>query len=131
MPETKKQEATETSNAFTRLLAEFRDGATISELSDGLQQVVAAVKDTGRPGKIIFTLKIQQSGNAMVVTDDITVKAPKLDREKAVFFATDQNTLQRDNPRQRVFELRTVEKPEVEVRNLSELKAEAAVAASQ
>lgn len=107
------------SNAFTRMLSEFRDGETLAELSDSLQQLVAAVRETNTAGKLVFTLKVTPRGTANVeITDDITLKAPKLPRENAIFFVTEDNTLCRDNPQQRTFDLRTVEKPQVEVREV-------------
>lgn len=106
--ETTKQEP---SNAFTRLLSEFRDGQSIAELSEALQACVAAARDTGKVAELKYTVKFTPSGNAIVVTDKVDIKLPVVDRDQAIFFPTEQNTLQRDNPAQKTLDLRTVEKP--------------------
>lgn len=104
------------SNAFVQLLTEFPQ--SMQELSEGLQACVASVKDTGKPAELRYVLKISASGNAMIVTDDIKTKIPVNKRDSAVFFPNENNGLQRDNPQQRTLDLRTVEKPEVEVRDV-------------
>jgi hypothetical protein len=116
-------------NAFTRLLSEFREGASLAELSTKLEGLVAAVRETGRKGKLTYTLMIRpaSSGNeALVLLDEIEVKAPRADRDGAIFFATDENRLQRDNPKQMKLELREVEKPAApEVKELPAVEAAA------
>jgi hypothetical protein len=108
-------------NAFTHLLSQFRSGASLAELSERLQRLVAAVRETGQKGKLIYTLTIKPAatGNqALLVVDAIETKEPKLERDQAVFFATEENTLQRDNPQQRNLDLRTVERPVSEIREV-------------
>jgi hypothetical protein len=116
MNEKTSEQILEPSNSFSSLLAEFRDGESLNELSEKLQMLVAAVRDTDKPGKLIYTLIVKPSGNAQVVTDKIDLKAPEAPREAAIFFATDECTLQRDNPNQRQLALREVQKPEPEIR---------------
>lgn len=111
----------EPGNAFTRLLSEFRDGASLSELSEKLQLLVAAVRETGRKGKLTYTLSVKSAatGNeALIVLDEIELKAPRMERDVAIFFATEENRLQRDNPKQMRLDLRTVERPAVELKEV-------------
>ncbi len=107
------------SNAFARLLQEFHDGDSLAELSENLQTLVASVKETKQQGKLIYTLTIRPSGNAIVVTDKIELKEPKDEREAAIFFATEQNTLQREDPNQRKLDLREVKRPAQEMREVT------------
>lgn len=109
----------EPSNAFSRLLSEFRDGESLAELSEKLQELVAAVRDTGKPGRLVYTLIVKPSGNAHVVTDQITGKIPEMPRDAAIFFATEECTLQRDDPNQKKLDLREVTRPGQEVREVT------------
>ncbi len=106
------------SNAFSRLLSEFRNGESLNELSEKLQELVGAVRDTGKPGKLVYTLIVKPSGNAHVVTDLITGKIPEMPRDASIFFATEECTLQRDDPDQKKLDLREVERPAAEVREV-------------
>lgn len=91
----------------------------MAELSEALQNIVAAVRDTNKPGKLVYTVVFTPSGNAIVVNDKVEVKAPLSERDASIFFATDSNTLQRDNPAQKTLNLREIEKPVIEIRNLA------------
>ena len=83
------------SNSFTRMLSEIRQGAPLADLSLALQNCVAAVKEKGKSAQINYPLKLSPQGNAVIVTDDIEVKLPKEERQGAVFFPTEENTLSR------------------------------------
>jgi len=115
------------SNDFSALLSQFRDGESLHELSDKLSKLVQAVRETGKPGKMTYTLIVKPSGDAVVVTDEEPkLKMPAVQREAAIFFVTEEATLVRHNPNQRQLELREVQKPApVE---LKEVKAPEAVA---
>ena len=114
-------------NAFSNLLSQFRDGESLHELSDKLALLVEAVRSTGKPGKLSYTLILKPSGDAVVVTDDeVKLKIPTAPREAAIFFVTEEATLVRDNPNQRQLELREVKKPAPA--ELKEAKAPEAIA---
>lgn len=105
-------EQTETvpaSNAFTQMLAQIRGGAPLTDLTVAMQECVAASKDHQKPSKMVYTIKFEPKGTAMIVTDAVEVKLPKEDRLGSVFFPTELNTLTRDNPEQRQLDLKTVE----------------------
>jgi len=110
-------------NAFGRLLSEFRAGASLSELSEAMQACIAAVKESGKAAELKYVVKFTPSGNAIVVTDKVDRKLPGLEREQSIFFATEDNMLCRNNPAQKEFNLREVEKPVVEVREVAKAAA--------
>jgi hypothetical protein len=89
---------------FLETLRELRAGATLDELADDLQQLVASVRATGKPGELVLKLKIKppkkSTSEYLTIEDSVTVKAPKLDREDTLFFTTVDNNLTRQNPRQ-------------------------------
>ena len=118
-------------NMFLNTLQEFRNGESIAELSENLQSLVAAVRETGKKGTLTYTVKISPQGDAVVLTDDIKLKAPELPRDASIFFATEEGVLQRDNPNQRKLDLREVERPKVqEVREVTAAAPVAVAAAS-
>lgn len=114
-----KTEPTVVCNAFGRLLSEFRNGASQVELSEAMQECIKIVKETGKAAKLRFELTFTPSNNAVVVTDKIERKLPQPDREGAIFFPTEENTLSRSDPAQRELELRTVPIPEQQVRSVA------------
>jgi len=100
------------SNSFQTTIQEHRSGDALSELSDALQEITRAVRNTGKPGTLKLTLKItpasKGSGRAVIVSDDISIKLPQLDNESSIFFATDDGALSRNDPDQRTLKLEVV-----------------------
>lgn len=118
----------EPSNSFMRLLQELRDGDTLNEASKALQEVVQAVELHGtdkKTGTLTIKLKIGIAGrgNAVAVTDEITIKKPEPDQPATLMYATEDGALQRDNPNQKTLDLRTVEGAAPEEKDLSGKKA--------
>ena len=103
-------------NAFEKTLREINEGKSVSDLSEALTNLVAAVRLTGRPGKLKYTLTVKPASKGETVTlmlaDEIDVKTPKSERLTSVFFADQDNVLLRNDPRQKEFELRTVKNEE-------------------
>jgi hypothetical protein len=90
------------------VLKELRKGKTLFDLQDGLQELVHAVRETKRKGKIVFEMGVEcrTPGNAssVEITDKVTVKLPEKLRERTTMFTTNKNTLQRTDPRQGTLE---------------------------
>ncbi len=103
----------EINNSFDKTLRELRRGAVIDECSQALAQVVAAVRATGKPGKLKLELSIVPTsrGDSCCVTvlDDVSVKLPRLEKAITIFYANEENLLQRNDPRQQELGLRQVE----------------------
>lgn len=96
---------------FSQFLVEQRRGGLHGELSDRLQEVVAAVAEHQKPGSLTLTLKIKPAEKGIgqyVVTDEIRAKAPEGARGASLFFADDHGNLSRDDPRQPELPLREV-----------------------
>ena len=102
----------------TPILTEFqkmlgmRDGELLKELDVQMRDLVGAVRSTNKTGKITLTLTIEPSKKAqhmLFVTDDVKVTMPKVGKDSSIFFATDENTLSRRDPRQP--ELRGLREP--------------------
>lgn len=89
---------------FTDTLADIRNGDVIAELTEQLRDLVARVRETGRPGALTLTLKVKNVskglGGALTVEDDIKVKLPVAEKGTTVLYATEDGQLQRNDPRQ-------------------------------
>ena len=90
---------------FIEILRDMNKGASVAELSESLQQLVKAVRETGRSGKLRYELEIKPATKSrdveqVLLDDDIIVKEPTLPRPQSLFFATRANTLTRNNPNQ-------------------------------
>lgn len=110
---------------FVNALKELRAGGAIDDLNDQLTEVVAAVRATGRAGKLTLTLTVKAgkgNSNQLMVDDAITIKKPSKETETTIFFTTDENTLQRNDPRQP--ELTGLRRP-ADVRNMADKKERA------
>lgn len=107
-------------NTFAITLQDQRQGALANELSISLNQLVAAVRSTGRPGHLTLKLSITPTagsdGTTVTLTDDVTVKNPKPKKPSSLFFTCDDGRLTRENPNQQSLPLRTVETREEPLR---------------
>jgi len=97
---------------FMDFLREHGRGITHEMLTDKLQELVAAVIEAEKGGKMVFTIAIKPMGKkdtgAFEVTAGVDVKMPKVEPEMSVFYATPENNLVRLDPRQQTMELREI-----------------------
>jgi hypothetical protein len=99
------------SKPFSLFLGEHRNGALHDELSDKLQELVAAVATEEKGGTITLKISVKpaNAGNgALTVTDEIKVTAPKVTKSGSIFFVSPENNLIREDPRQHRLDLREV-----------------------
>ncbi len=98
------------SRPFADLLREHRNGATHDELSDKLQELVAAVVEEGKSGTLSLTISIKPmgKGDGFEVSAAVKLAAPKPTPGVSIFFASPENNLVRQDPRQTNLELREV-----------------------
>lgn len=88
---------------FAAFLMDHRRGKTHDELSAALRDLVLAVEDTRKPGKITYTLTVkpqERTQGAVMVSDQIKCSLPEHDRSESIFFATPTGELVRNDPRQ-------------------------------
>ena len=101
--------------SFVETLHNLRKGAALAEAGDRLQALVAAVRDTGKAGKLTLTIDVKPTkGDHDILTlhDGLKVALPEPDRGVTIMYATDHNTLQRQDPRQPALpDLRDVSEP--------------------
>lgn len=100
-----------TQRAFALFMQDIRDGRTHSELTAALDELLAAVRNTGKAGSISLEIKVKPASRGsevdkVVITDKVTSKIPKPERGDDFFWVTDDNTLSRNHPRQHALDLR-------------------------
>jgi hypothetical protein len=98
--------------SFTKTIAEMNAGASLVDLSQAMEQLIAAVRQTGKKGSLTYRLDVKPASEGDVVTvmltDDISTKLPKAARATSLFFTTEENGLQRSDPRQVEMDLKVV-----------------------
>lgn len=99
-----------TSRPFNDFLREHRGGVSHDELSDALQELVAGVVAEGKGGTLTFKISVKPAGKTggLEVTDEIKVSPPKETKSATIFFASPENNLVRQDPRQASLELREI-----------------------
>lgn len=106
---------------FASVLQEIHGGAAHDDLSTAFRDLILAVEDTGKGGKLTFVLDVKplkQGDGVLVLTPAHSVKLPQHDRKSALFYATKDGNVTKENPNQLAFENLTVvegEKPETVV----------------
>jgi hypothetical protein len=98
---------------FQETILQINNGATVTELSAALEKLVAAVRAAGKSGSITLTLKVapaaKGSTDVLMVESQVRTKLPEPDRGISIFYATAENRLVRNDPRQQQLPLRVVD----------------------
>lgn len=101
------------SRPFVDFLREHRGGVTHDDLSDKLQELVAAVSSEGKGGTLTLVIRIKPANagsGALVVNDEIKLTKPKESRSGSIFFVSPENNLIRNDPKQCTLPLGVVQK---------------------
>lgn len=86
------------------------------EATDAINDLVHAITETGKSGELTIKLKLKPVGQTgqVEVDAEVKVKTPAPTRAKVFMFATPDNNLQRENPKQTTLEgLRTADQEAV------------------
>ena len=97
--------------SFADFLSAFPDLG--EELADALNDMVHASTETGKLSELAIKIKMKPvAGNSgqMELDTDVKAKLPQPTKGKTIMFATPDNNLQRENPKQQTLEgLRTAD----------------------
>lgn len=89
---------------FAVFLTRTNKGRTLDELSTRFAELIQAVKETNKAGRIQLTVEVKPvaktNGHQVYVTESISAKTPQLERATSVFFTDDDGGLHRDMPNQ-------------------------------
>lgn len=101
-PDTGEHSADEVqTRPFADVLCEMNKRRTHNELSLALQDLVAAVTDTGKAGTLTLVLKVSsaKSHGMVVIEDDVKVKKPQA-RAASLFYVDGEFNVRRNDPNQ-------------------------------
>jgi len=99
--------------SYPDTILQLNNGAAVAELTSALTKILAAVRESGKPGSITFTVTVKPASkgvtSVVMVESKIKTQLPEPDRGMTVFYLTDDNRLVRNDPRQQALPLRVVE----------------------
>lgn len=102
---------------FAAFLQQQARGGTHDEASLKLHDLIQAVLDTGKPGKIGLTFDVKPLGKGderqVIVTGTVVTKMPVMKAAESFFFVDDTGNLSRTDPRQAELPLQDVSRPSV------------------
>jgi len=83
-------------------LREVEYGDLLNDCSSLQREILDAVSETGREGKLTITLKYKFEGNGQITitAEDPKAVIPKMPRGKTLFFLTPERNLSRNDPKQ-------------------------------
>jgi hypothetical protein len=95
---------------FADVIVDLGRGQLHRELSDELQDLIAAVMDTGKKGSITLQLQVSKSksGEQVEIVDVVKVAQPKAARPASIFFVDHDHNVTRTDPNQIALPLREV-----------------------
>lgn len=89
---------------FCDVLRQLRHGGSVANLTKELRDLVSAVRETGRRGKLVLTIDVKPASTgdatALTLADAVKVTYPTSEKVETLFFADVQNVLKRNDPRQ-------------------------------
>jgi len=103
---------------ITDTLRNLQGGLFIDKCSDMLADVVKAVDETGKAGKLTITIDLTKSGGAMAIVAKVTNKTPEQKPDADLLWPTVEGNLSLDNPNQRKLDLRVADGGPKEVRTV-------------
>ena len=104
--------------SITDTLRLLQGGAFLDLCSDKLAEVVKAVDETGKAGKVTITLDLKRASGAIEIIAKVTNKAPEEKADSDLLWPTVEGNLSQENPTQRKLDLRQVEAPTAESREI-------------
>lgn len=107
MAETKIEEDEQVVRPFADFMRELARGRVHEELSEQLHELLAAVRDTAKPGTLTLTLKVNPvrgSERQIMIADKVEAKLPKPDQAPTLWFIDNNGNPSREDPQQMRFE---------------------------
>ena len=92
---------------FTEFFKQLDFGNLEGEATDALSDMVHACTETGKAGKLTITVNLKPIGGKagqVELAAEVSVKLPKPARGSTLMFATEDNNLQRENPKQQTLD---------------------------
>lgn len=100
--------------SFADFLRHIENGKLLNEISDAMRDLIAAMEDRHADGankvkaKVTLSLSLTLDRGSYDVVPDFKVKLPEQPRPRSIFWATPENNLTPQNPKQMTMDLRRV-----------------------
>ena len=98
---------------FPQTIFDLDQGLTAQRLADALIKVNAAVRETGQKASLTFTISVKPATKgtteAVMVQAFLKLKLPEPEPGVAIFYLTPDNQLVRNDPRQHLLPLRSID----------------------
>ncbi|WP_143182988.1 hypothetical protein [Duodenibacillus massiliensis] len=82
----------------------IRNGLLCCDIEDAIRDATQAVTERGKAATVTIKLTVKpatkSSSDNVIITDDVSVKLPKLSSGETILFACEDGRLSADNPRQ-------------------------------
>lgn len=104
--------APEIDGAALTVLTQHRGGELMNDLSAAFREVNGQVNLVGKPGTVTVVFKISPARGvqgALVLSDDLSTKAPRVASRASIFYADAQNNLVRNDPNQHELPLKILD----------------------
>lgn len=92
------------SRPFAQVLHDIRGGKLDQHAGDLLNELVLAVAETRKAGKLTLTLMVkpdkEADGNQITIEPKLDIKTPRSELSGSTFFMDDEGNLTRTDPRQ-------------------------------
>jgi len=100
-------------STLSSLLGSLQQGELDADASNQLREIVAALHGAhGKPkAKMTITLDFELDSGVINISGDYAVKLPRRARGRTIFWATPENNLSRQDPRQAEMAFRDVSLP--------------------
>lgn len=106
---------------FNDTIVSLRYGTLHDELTEALNKLTDDVTRTGKVGALTLSIKLKPTNNSgqIEVIDDLKITTPKETKGTTIMFATPENNLTREDPKQLSLEgLRSVDMETGELRRV-------------
>ena len=108
---------------FTEFIDRIDKGTLSNELEEELQNVVAAVQESGKTGKLKLEIKVkpaaQNDSKQLFIEPKIKTNEPRPSRAPSIFYADEESRLHRSDPDQIEMDMRpTPEEKSVPLRKV-------------
>ena len=79
----------------------IRRGQFVALVSDKMDELVRACEENGKTGSLTIKLNVKPNGGGqMIINPSVSANAPEPTTPSAIFFADEDGTLHRSDPRQ-------------------------------
>lgn len=110
------------SNNILETCRHIGGGTFIDQASDKLAELIRAVNESGRAGKIDLTISVKKAtrGGAMHISGKVKLTKPAEEPMEAMLFSTEDGRLLSEDPHQAKLDLRAVPEPSGHLKTINQ-----------